>query len=85
MLGPSLVQPIYLAGSFGLLVRPAWSVHVIHALTPSREPRGITTAVRSQDVEGLTRPPRSPLGARFAYPVHECTLLVWFCYIVHGL
>ena len=44
ILGPSPVPPIYLAGSFGL-VRPAW-VRYTRSAVP-------------QNVEGLTRPPRS--------------------------
>ena len=55
ILGPSPVPPIYLAGSFSL-VRPAWIKY--------------TRSAVPQNVEGLTRPPRSapapPIPCTFA-------------------
>ena len=54
ILGPSPVPPIYLAGSFGL-VRPAWIRY--------------TRSAVPQNVEGLTRPPRSAPA-----PPIPCTL-----------
>ena len=57
ILGPSPVPPIYLTGSFGL-VRPAW-INYTRSAVP-------------QNVEGLTRPPRSAPAPPIPYTLAAC-------------
>ena len=57
ILGPSPVPPIYLTGSFGL-VRPAWIKY--------------TRSAVPQNVEGLTRPPRSAPAPPIPYTLAAC-------------